>query len=328
MDLELSVDQQATVDLARSLVQRRFALDRVRRREERDDAVDPDDWRALGEAGVFSLALSEDRGGAGLGLTDAALVLAELGRGLVPGPVAATTLAARVVDGAVGEGAAAGTAIVALARRPQAGTGPLLVPHRAQLEALLVAEPDGSLGLVEGRHLPEGEPVVSIDPLTPHRLVAELPPADPLGAPAAHWGREWRLLCAALLAGMAGATCDLAVAYAKERHQFGRPIGAFQAVKHLCADMLVRAETARAAVDVAGLTADQPGTGDPARAAASAALVSAEAALANAKACIQVHGGMGYTWEVPAHLYLVRARVIAGSLGPLDGLAREVAARW
>ena len=120
----------------------------------------------------------------------------------------------------------------------------------------------------------------------------------------------------------------MSVDYAKTRHQFGRPIGAFQAIKHLCADMLVRTETARAAVQAAAVTADQPGVGDVERSAAGAALLGAEAALDNAQTAIQVHGGMGFTWDVPVHLFLMRARVLASSLGPLDELARIVASRY
>ena len=103
----------------------------------------------------------------------------------------------------------------------------------------------------------------------------------------------------------------MAVAYAKQREQFGKPIGSFQAVKHMCADMLVAAETARAAVHAAAVTIDQPDVGDPDRAAAGAGLLAAEAAIKNGKTSIQVHGGMGFTWEVPAHLYLMRARVLS-----------------
>ena len=110
--------------------------------------------------------------------------------------------------------------------------------------------------------------------------------------------------------------------------QFGKPIGSFQAVKHLCADMLVRAETARAAVHAAAVTVDQPDVGDAEVAAAGAGLLAAEAALGNGKACIQVHGGMGFTWDVPAHLYLMRARVLAESLGPAGDLAELVAERY
>ncbi len=112
---------------------------------------------------------------------------------------------------------------------------------------------------------------------------------------------------------------DLAVAYAKERQQFGKPIGSFQAIKHMCADMLVRAEVARAAVHAAACLADAPdvATAEAAvagctrgqlleRSVSGAKVLADEAAIANARAAIQVHGGMGFTWEVPLHLYLKR----------------------
>jgi alkylation response protein AidB-like acyl-CoA dehydrogenase len=131
-----------------------------------------------------------------------------------------------------------------------------------------------------------------------------------------------------LLVGLAAAAVDLAVAYAKGREQFGKPIGSFQAVKHMCADMLVRAEVARAAVHAAAATIDQPDVGDAVRAAAGAGLLAVEAAIANGKSCIQVHGGMGFTWEVPAHLYLMRARVVASELDATATLAELVAERY
>ena len=117
---------------------------------------------------------------------------------------------------------------------------------------------------------------------------------------------------------MAEAATDLAVAYAKDRQQFGRPIGAFQALKHLMADMFVRAELARGAVYAAGVTLDDPAVGSVERAVASAKVTAGEAALANAKTCIQVHGGMGYTWEVDAHLLLKRAYVLEAAFGTRD----------
>ncbi|MER3452643.1 MAG: acyl-CoA dehydrogenase, partial [Acidimicrobiia bacterium] len=109
--------------------------------------------------------------------------------------------------------------------------------------------------------------------------------------------------------------CDMAVAYAKERVQFGRPIGSFQAVKHACADMLVRVEVARSAVYAAGVTCDTPDVGDPRRAVASAKTAAGEAAIENGKAAIQVHGGMGFTWDVDAHLYLKRAWLLDTHFG-------------
>ena len=117
----------------------------------------------------------------------------------------------------------------------------------------------------------------------------------------------------------------MAVAYAKERSQFGRPIGSFQAVKHLCADMLVRVELARAAVHAAAVTVDQPEVGDAHGGGRRCQAAGDEAALENGRTCIQVHGGMGFTWEVPAHLYK-RARVLATQFGTDGELAEALAA--
>ena len=94
MDFELSDDQVALAELIRVIVAGRFPLERIRRAEGGRQVVDPDDWAALAEAGVFSLTLPEADGGVGLGLADAAIVFEELGRGLVPGPLVATHLAA------------------------------------------------------------------------------------------------------------------------------------------------------------------------------------------------------------------------------------------
>ncbi|MBT2469659.1 acyl-CoA dehydrogenase, partial [Streptomyces sp. ISL-66] len=115
---------------------------------------------------------------------------------------------------------------------------------------------------------------------------------------------EGALLTAALQLGSALRTVELAVRHAKEREQFGQPIGAFQAVKHLCAQMLVRAEVARTAVYAAAVT------GDPGE-VAGAKLLADGAAVRNARDCLQVHGGMGFTWEADVHLHLKRAWVRA-----------------
>jgi alkylation response protein AidB-like acyl-CoA dehydrogenase len=157
-----------------------------------------------------------------------------------------------------------------------------------------------------------------------------LPEGRPVGGAedARRWRRDQAVLGGALLVGLAAGTLDMAVAYAEQREQFGKPIGSFQAVKHMCADMLVAAETARAAVHAAAVTIDQPGVGDPDRAAAGAGLLASEAAIKNGKTCIQVHGGMGFTWEVPAHLYVMRARVLSQTIGPVADLAELVAEHY
>jgi alkylation response protein AidB-like acyl-CoA dehydrogenase len=166
-----------------------------------------------------------------------------------------------------------------------------------------------------------------MDPLTPLWSLPSLPAGTPVAGPevAAWWRRDGAVLTAALQLGSAAWTTELAVEYAKHRQQFGRPIGGFQAIKHLCADMVVRVEVARAAVHAAAVTVDQPEVGDALVAAAGAKLLADEAALANGRSCIQVHGGMGFTWEVPAHLAYKRARVLATQFGTDAELAEALA---
>jgi alkylation response protein AidB-like acyl-CoA dehydrogenase len=110
-----------------------------------------------------------------------------------------------------------------------------------------------------------------------------------------------------------------------EREQFDKPIGSFQAVKHLCADMLTRAELARGVVYAAGVTLDGRGVDDPNRLVAAAKICAGDAAKANAKSCIQVHGGMGFTYEVDAHLFLKRAIVLDTVFGSVDDFSEQVA---
>jgi alkylation response protein AidB-like acyl-CoA dehydrogenase len=325
MDFELSEDEVALADGMRRLCSGRFPLDRIRAAEGEQVVIDTSGWSELADAGVFSLRLAEDAGGLGLGTAAAAVVFEELGRALVPGPILASHLAAGLV-----EGAADGKVMVGAVHKPRAGAAaPAIIEHLGSLGALVVVGDDG-LAVVDPATLDAVAVDRSLDPLTPLWRVDHLPTGDAAGGPddVALWRRDASVLGGALLVGLAAATVDLAVAYAKERQQFGKPIGSFQAVKHLCADMLVRSEVARAAVHAAAVTIDQPDVGDAVRAAAGAGLLAVEAAMANAKTCIQVHGGMGFTWEVPAHLYLMRARVLAGELEGPDALAELVAERY
>jgi alkylation response protein AidB-like acyl-CoA dehydrogenase len=170
----------------------------------------------------------------------------------------------------------------------------------------------------------QAEPLEPLDPLTPVGRASASISGNRLDADAGELRLDGAALCAALASGIASRTVELAVAYAKERVQFGKPIGVNQAVKHMCADMLVRAEVARAAVDASGVSLDANDPGAQ-RAVATAKLLACEAAIANAKTCIQVHGGMGFTWEVDAHLYLKRASVLATQFGGLDAQAELVA---
>jgi alkylation response protein AidB-like acyl-CoA dehydrogenase len=131
------------------------------------------------------------------------------------------------------------------------------------------------------------------------------------------------VLTAAFSLGMAQRLTESSVAYAKERKQFDRPIGSFQAIKHVLADMAVRVEIARAAVYAAGAYLDAPDleSGEPgglARAVSVAKVMAGEAAVRNGKDAVQVHGGMGFTWEVDVHLYLKRAWVLETHFGSVD----------
>ncbi len=333
MDFRVGDDQRQLAEGIRSMLAGRLPLERVRAREGDERAIAAEDWAALGETGVFTLTLSEPAG-TGLGLADAVVVFEELGRALVPGPLVGTFLAA--TTGLV-EGAAEGRVSVGLycSGRP----GPVLIGHLGSLDALLVLDDGGPPQLLTpaptgGAHRMEHP----LDPLTPLWRLGSLP----FGGSVPDDGRLWRegaLLTAALQVGHAAEVLDLAVAYAKERHQFGKPIGSFQAVKHMCADMLVRAEVARAAVHAAACLADAPDVTAAEAAAAGcrpgqllersvsgAKLLADEAAISNARAAIQVHGGMGYTWEVPLHLHLKRARVQATDFGTPAELSVALAA--
>ena len=123
------------------------------------------------------------------------------------------------------------------------------------------------------------------------------------------------VLASALLLRSADRALQAAVAYAADRHQFGRPIGSFQAIKHLLADMYVRTCLARSATYAAAAIADDRGSGDLVVAASAAKLIATDAAIRNAKTCIQVHGGMGFTWEMVPHYLLKRAWVLEHTFG-------------
>ncbi|MCU0270630.1 MAG: acyl-CoA/acyl-ACP dehydrogenase [Acidimicrobiales bacterium] len=308
MDFELSDDQVALQEGLRSFCQGRLPMAAVRELEA-TGGIDRALWRELAEMGVFALRLPEADGGVGLGWADAVLAFEELGRAIVPGPLVWTHLVAGLV-----EGAAEGTAIVGgLPRDDQSR----LVEYAPSLDALVVLD-DAGAWLVDPSSL-ELEPVAHpLDPLVPvWRVTGLLPQGERIVGvedPAA-LQEQGAALVAATMLGVAEAATDLAVGFAKERVQFDRPIGAFQALKHLMADMFVRAEVARGAVYAAGVTLDDPAVGSVRRAVAAARITAAEAALGNGKTCVQVHGGMGYTWEVDAHLLLKRAYALEPAFG-------------
>ncbi|WJV48034.1 acyl-CoA dehydrogenase family protein [Streptomyces flavofungini] len=281
MDFQLDDDQRALRRGLRDVLEGRFGRDALRAAVA-ELRIDRKLWRALGDAGFFALCLPEDAGGVGLGLPEAVLAFEEAGRVLLPGPAVATFLAAGEVAGAA-EGGVAVTAV----------EGPF-VPWLEEADVVR-----GSAG--GAADVADAVALRSVDPLTPlHRVRERGPDGDEQGAP----GPRALLLGAAEQLGSAVRTGELAVQHAREREQFGGPVGRFQAVQHLCADMLVRAELARVAVYAAAVT------GDPLE-AVGARLLADDAAVRNARDCLQAHGGMGFTWESDVHLHLKRAWVRA-----------------
>jgi alkylation response protein AidB-like acyl-CoA dehydrogenase len=337
MDFRVSDDQRELADGIRAMVTGRLSLDHLRANEGADVAISAEDWARLGETGVFALTLPEPDGGVGLTMADAVVVYEELGRALVPGPLVGTFLAARE---RLVKGAAEGLAQVGV---HTTGDGPILVEHLPSLSALFVLS--GAHQSSTARLMAPAPPVTGarrvtapLCPLTPMWHLSSLPAGEPVADVGSRLVRDGSLLTAALQVGHAADALDLAVAYAKDRHQFGQPIGSFQAVKHICADMLVRAEVARSAVhaaacladDVEVVAAESEGSGRSPeqvvnRAVMGAKVLADEAAIANARAAIQVHGGMGFTWEVPLHLHLKRSRVLATTFGTPSQLSAALA---
>ncbi|GAA1313524.1 acyl-CoA dehydrogenase family protein [Streptomyces sanglieri] len=299
MDFQLSDDQRALRAGVRELLAGRFGRDRMRTALDDGTGVDRALWRELGEAGFFALRLPEAEGGVGLGLPESVLLFEEVGRSLLPGPLIATHLAAGPV-----KGAAQGGTVVAVLDPGQP------VAHLGEADALLVLGPgDGPRASAASvdvtRVRDDATPVRSIDPFTPLWRAGD---PEESGERLPGGGRlrdEGALLAAAEQLGSAARTTEMAVQHAGEREQFGSPIGSFQAVKHLCAGMLVRAELARCAVYAAAVTADPVEI-------AGAKLLADDAAVRNARDCLQVHGGMGFTWEADVHLHLKRAWLRSG----------------
>lgn len=275
-------DQQGLIDGIRDLLKQ---FDRSRLAAVRG-GFDAALWQQLSDTGVFSIRVPESEGGLGMGWVETSLVTQELGRACVPGPIVASLLA------------------------PDFGLKPGTVTTAAFGGVLSHA--DVSSKVLTGSEAVELQTTKAIDePVDPHTPLHRTELADAVSSQGA-------MLAAAFQVGIAYTCIELAVAYAKEREQFGKTIASFQAIKHMCADMLARAEVARAAVDAAALSLDGLSFEDPARAVASAKILADEAAVLNARAAIQVYGGMGFTWEVELHYYLKRAWVLSSEWGTVD----------
>ncbi|MGV9970616.1 acyl-CoA dehydrogenase family protein [Nocardia beijingensis] len=288
-------------------------------------------WPALAEIGIFRVAVAEDAGGAGGSVSDLAVLVEQAAHDLVGGPVLATALANLITAGQLDEDLPCGVAldfvVGSTVSVPAASDGVLLTgtwdsvlgaaPGTAVL--LPIDQPQGQRWCL----VPPGadglrvEALAPLDPSTPlarvHCADLRVPAERVFVAP--HAAADLLVaLVTAELSGLAGWCLETAVEYAKVREQFGRKIGSFQAVKHICAWMLCRTELIRAVAADTAAAVDDGGAELPI-AAAIAAAIALDAAVETAKDCIQVLGGIGFTWEHDAHLYLRRATALRQLLG-------------
>jgi len=284
MDLDLSDDQVALRDGIASMLAARIPIERVR------EGFDRAMFDELAEAGVFSLRND------GFSWSDCVVVFEQLGRACVPGPLVESLL--------VGDGRIAGIAY------PGSSGEPVWIEHLAALDVLLVHR-NGAWEQIDPRAVDAEPSPWPLDPCTPVARASVLPEGAPVGLVLSLEDVRGTALTAAFQLGLADRLTEMAVGYAKERVQFDRPIGGFQAIKHMLADMLTRTEVARAAVYSAGAVLDEETPENARRRIVHGAkVVAGDAAIANGKAATQVYGGMGFTWEVDVHLYLKRAWVL------------------
>lgn len=300
----MSEEREMLRDTVAAIVDKHAAPEAVRRAMDSELGYDESLWTLLCEqVGAAALVIPEDFGGAGGELAHAAVVFETLGRGLVPTPLLGTTLAELALlsadepDAETLEKLAEGASIGAVV-----------------FDADYVVNGDVAdvvLSVADG-HLTRwttftAEPVVSMDPT---RRLARLSPGDRVTiGPDPGLADTAAILVAAEQIGAASRCLDLTVAYTKDRVQFGRPIGSFQALKHRMADLYVLVQSARAVVDDA--IAEPSATS-----AALARITASEAFSAVAAESIQIHGGVAITWEYDIQLYFKRAHASAQLLGP------------
>jgi alkylation response protein AidB-like acyl-CoA dehydrogenase len=309
-------------------------------------------WSGIAELGVLGIAVPEEFGGAGGSITDVAVGLEEAAHGLLPGPLLPTVLAAlllarqagpvtakrllpRLGDGSLSAGVSLGSGDLRARQLPDGG-----IRVTGTVRAVLGASPEAQLVLAArsgtddvwftidpgwpGVDVEECAPLDFSRPLAGVRFADVEVPADHLliGLTSARVSELAAVLAGAEAVGVAAWCLQTACDHARIREQFGRPIGSFQAVKHLCAQMLCRLEKASAVTwDAARAAAGE----QQALAAAVSAATALDAAVENAKACIQVLGGIGFTWEHDAHLYLRRALTQRQWLGGSGRWRRRVA---
>lgn len=351
MKLELTDEQSALRDTVRQfLAERAGTADHVRPLLDDPAGTTADVWKGLADLGATGVLVDDCHGGAGMGMVEAGVVAEELGAALYPGPWLSTAVAvpralsrAGVDDGTLLSGIAAGTMIATIGplqgSRPRVvvtDTGPILhgevdaVPDAGASNALLILADDDADDA-------DGTWLFAVDPESPGVTITVRPQVDPThklfdvgldGAGARRLGAmsadaldgvvdDVLIASAAAAVGAARAVLELAVEYAKVRRQFGAPIGSFQAVAHLCVDMFETVELARSGVIHALWAADAADPAERHLAAIRARAFAGRLATVGDIA-IQVFGGIGFTWEHDAHLYLKRLLGFSALLGGSD----------
>jgi alkylation response protein AidB-like acyl-CoA dehydrogenase len=312
MNFDFSDDQQAIKRTAKDLLADRFKLERVRELAEAG-TYDEDAWKELCELGWPGIFIDEQYGGQGLGIVELIILMEELGYTLAPVPFLSNAAAGLMIQAAgsdeqkqrwlpgIASGEARGAA--GLVRGDEAK----LVPDGESAEVIVLCA-DGGVSVVE-RSAADVEPVATMDSTRRYARV-RAGGGEPLPGEVGPGVGAGLLAVSAELTGVAQRAMEMAVEYARDRKQFGRPIGAYQAVSHRCAQMLLETEGARSATYYGAWTADaQPEELE--LAASMAKAYSSDAGWRVCSSSLQVHGGIGFTWEHDLHFFLKRAKVDA-----------------
>jgi alkylation response protein AidB-like acyl-CoA dehydrogenase len=309
VDLDLSDEQAALVHLVATVAERFSAPGAVREHE--GIGFSPELWRQLVAIGAPAIALPEACGGGGAGLLDLALVVELLGRHVAPAPLVEHAVASRLLartSGALPAGVAEGTTIATLALRPPVGGVARLVPAGAVAHVVLALDGD-DLVLASADPPDAAVPNLGSAPLADRGIAGATalssgPPAHELYEAARS---EWRALTASALAGLGTGALALGVDYVTERHQFGKPIGSFQAIQHTLADVAVALDGAQLLARKAAWAIDCERE-DAADLATMALLFAAEHAQRATERVLHFHGGYGFMEEYDIQLFYRRAK--------------------
>jgi alkylation response protein AidB-like acyl-CoA dehydrogenase len=308
MDFGLTDDQKDIQRTARDLLADRAKPDRVREYAERA-GTDTELWDQIAQLGWPGIAIPEEHGGQGLGAVELSILCEELGRVIAPIPFLPTVIAATLIEHA-GSDVQRARWLPGLASGALRGAGGDVgvIPGAADADVVVTID-ETVARIVDGG----GDPVDTIDPTRPAARLGGVVGDELPGAVQPALDRAAVAVAAELL-GVCDRALSMTLDYVKDRKQFGTPVGAFQAVSHRAAEMLLATEKARAAVAYASWAADA----DPTRLAEAASIAKAAASSAGREvtaAAIQLHGGVGFTWEADVHWLFKRAHVDAQLLG-------------